>query len=132
MKQGWIQVNSNNTQEPLAPKTMADMVYMDEAQSQSVKDAILYHTPFHLTAALPLGSWSQTTPYTQTVQVAGLLASDIPLVDVVLSDDPNTAAQQLQGYSLIGRFDAGDGQLTAYCYKIKPDVTLTVLLKVVR
>lgn len=42
MKQGWIQVTSNNTQEPLAPKTMADMVYMDDPQSESVKDAILY------------------------------------------------------------------------------------------
>ena len=55
MKQGWIQVNNNNAQEPLAPKTMADMVYMDETQSQSVKDAILYHTPIHMTAALPAG-----------------------------------------------------------------------------
>ncbi len=132
MKQGWIQVNSNNTQEPLAPKTMADMVYMDETQSQSVKDAILYHTPIHLTAALPSGSWSQSAPYTQTVQVAGLMATDIPLADVVLSSDATIAIQQLQDYALIGRINAGEGQLTAYCYRAKPDVALTLLLKVVR
>lgn len=132
MKQGWIQVNSNNTQEPLAPKTMADMVYMDESQSQSVKDAILYHTPIHMTAALPAGSWSQTAPYTQTVQVAGLLATDIPLSDVVLSSDPAVAIQQLQDYALVGRIDAANGQLTACCYRAKPTVALTLLLKVVR
>ena len=132
MKQGWIQVNSNNTQEPLAPKTMADMVYMDDSQSQSVKDAILYHIPIHMTAALPAGSWSQTAPYTQTVQVAGLLATDIPLVDVVLSNDTTTAIDQLQDYALIGRIDAANGQLKAYCYRAKPVVALTVLLKVVR
>ena len=132
MKQGWIQVNSNNTQEPLAPKTLADMVYMDESQSQTVRDSILWHTPVHMTAALPAGSWSQTVPYTQTVQVAGLLATDIPLVDVVLSNDTTTAIAQLQDYALIGRIDAADGQLKAYCYRDKPTVALTVLLKVVR
>ncbi len=132
MKQGWIQVNSNNTQEPLAPKTLADMVYMDESQSQTVRDSILWHTPVHMTAALPAGSWSQTAPYTQTVQVAGLLATDIPLVDVVLSNDTTTAIAQLQDYALIGRIDAADGQLKAYCYRDKPTVALTVLLKVVR
>ena len=40
MKQGWIQVEDNGTQEPLAPKTMADMVYMDETESRTVKDAL--------------------------------------------------------------------------------------------
>ena len=111
---------------------MADMVYMDESQSQSVKDAILYHTPLHMTAALPAGSWSQTAPYTQTVQVAGLLATDIPLSDVVLSSDPAVAIQQLQDYALVGRIDAANGQLTACCYRAKPTVALTLLLKVVR
>lgn len=40
MKQGWIQVDNQGTQEPLAPKTMADMVYMDATQSKTVKDAL--------------------------------------------------------------------------------------------
>ena len=64
--------------------------------------------------------------------MAGLLATDIPLVDVVLSNDTTTAIAQLQDYALIGRIDAADGQLKAYCYRDKPTVALTVLLKVVR
>jgi len=40
MKQGWIQVDNNGTTEPLAPKTMADMVYVDGTQSKTVKDAL--------------------------------------------------------------------------------------------
>lgn len=132
MKQGWIQVNSNDIQEPLAPKTMADMVYMDDPQSQSVKDAIIYHTPIHMLAELPADGWSQETPYIQTVPVAGLLATDIPLGDVALSDDPDIAAQQLQDYGLVSRMDAEDGQLKVYCYGYRPEETLSIQLKVVR
>lgn len=132
MKQGWIQVNSNNTQEPLAPKTMADMVYMDESQSQSVKDAILSRVQLHMTAALPSYGWSATAPYTQTMQVAGLLATDIPLVDVVLSDAAFTAQAQLEAYSCIGRIDTAAGAMTVTCYEYKPTADLTTALKVVR
>ena len=45
MKQGWIQVNNNGTKEPLAPKTMADMVYVDEMKSQTVEDALAATVP---------------------------------------------------------------------------------------
>lgn len=40
MKQGWIQVDSNGGKEELAPKTMADLVYVDEAREKTVKDAL--------------------------------------------------------------------------------------------
>lgn len=40
MKQGWIQVDSNGGKEELAPKTMADLVYVDEGRKTTVKDAL--------------------------------------------------------------------------------------------
>ncbi len=40
MKQGWIQVETDGTKEPLAPKTIADMVYVDESQEKTVKEAL--------------------------------------------------------------------------------------------
>ncbi len=40
MKQGWIQIENGETREALAPKTMADMVYVDEAQTKTVKEAL--------------------------------------------------------------------------------------------
>ncbi|MEA5015625.1 MAG: hypothetical protein VB099_13800 [Candidatus Limiplasma sp.] len=132
MKQGWIQVDNQGTQEGLAPKTMADMVYMDDSQSGSVKDAILYHTPIHLLVELPVNGWSATAPHTQTVQVAGLLATDIPLGDVVLNNNTTIAARQLQAYALVSRMDANDGQLKVYCYESKPEEALMIRLKVVR
>lgn len=132
MKQGWIQVNSNNTQEPLAPKTMADMVYMDESQSQSVKDAVLSHTPVHLLVDIPASGWSQTAPYMQTVQVAGLLATDIPLVDVVLDTILATRILQREGFGHVSMITTEANSITLTCDEYKPTIDLTLILKVVR
>jgi len=146
MKQGWIQVTSNNTQEPLAPKTMADMVYMDDPQSESVKDAIqnhtdaiqnhtdaiLYHTPIHLLADLPASGWSAAAPYTQTVQVAGLLATDIPLVDVTLSATLVTRIAQREAYGYVSMITTAANSITVTCDEDKPTVDLSLTLKVVR
>lgn len=132
MKQGWIQVNSNNTQEPLAPKTMADMVYMDESQSQSVKDAILSRVQLHLTAALPSYGWSATAPYTQTVQVAGLLATDTPLVDVVLSTTLAPRIAQREAFGYVSMITTTAGSITVTCDEDKPTIDMTLAIKVVR
>jgi hypothetical protein len=41
MKRGWFHINSSNgTQEPLAPKTTADMVYVDSTQHKTVQEAL--------------------------------------------------------------------------------------------
>lgn len=139
MKQGWIQVNNNGIKDPLAPKSMADMVYVDEPQSQTVKDAlsevnaaIKLRTPIDMTAQFPAYGWSSAAPYTQTVQVIGLLATDVPLADVILSDTASIALEEMEAYGCVGRMDAENGDLTAYCYESKPDVNLTIRLKVVR
>lgn len=91
------------------------------------------HIPLNLTASLPASGWSgSSAPYTQTATVTGLLATDTPLADVVLSDTAATAALQLAAYGCVGRMDAGNGQLTARCYAQKPTADLTLGLKVVR
>ena len=135
MKQGWIQVESGGIQEELAPKTLAGMVYMDETQEKSVKDAIEYHAPIHLLVKFPAYGWTgEAAPYTQSVAAAELRAEDIPFGDVMLDDAENAAPQQmqLQAYGLVSRMDAENGQLTARCYGLKPETDFTVQLKVVR
>ncbi|MEA4928601.1 MAG: hypothetical protein VB104_07990 [Candidatus Limiplasma sp.] len=85
-----------------------------------------------LTAELAADGWTGSGPYTQEVSAAGLLADDVPLADIVLSDTAETAKAQLEAYGLIGRLDAGAGTLTATCYDEQPAVALTLRLKVVR
>ena len=132
MKQGWIQVNNNNTQEPLAPKTMADMVYMDESQSQSVKEALLARTITHLTANIPASGWSATAPYEQTVAVAGLLDTDIPLVDVVLDTTLATRILQRESFGYVSMIITAANSITVTCDEYKPTADFALTLKVVR
>ena len=40
MKKGWIQLKQNGALEDIAPKTLANQVYMDDNQTQTVKQAI--------------------------------------------------------------------------------------------
>ena len=60
MKQGWIRVEDNGTQEPLAPKTMADMVYMDGTQSETVQDFLEAMASTKLEAAAVVNNLTTT------------------------------------------------------------------------
>ncbi len=105
---------------------------LGEDAAGNLLNMIQQRAPLTFTANLPANGWSGTAPYTQTVAVAGLLETDIPLVDVVLSETAATAKAQLEAYGCIGRIDTVAGQLTVKCYEDKPAVDLTLVLKVVR
>lgn len=86
------------------------------------------------TATLTVAGWTgSAAPYTQEATVAGILASDSPFVDVDMSGltttDDMTAAQD--AFGLILKATAGAGKITFTAYD-KPDVALTVKIKVVR
>ena len=85
------------------------------------------------TAKLLASGWSSSAPYTQTVAVQGLSASDDPLVDLDMSGaTADNVSNLLGGWFAVGRLVTGSGTLTAYCYNEKPSVDLTVHVKVVR
>lgn len=132
MKQGWIQLTDNGTEVPFAPKTKADIVYMDDTQESTVKEELLRRKPIQFLAEFPHDGWSASVPYTQTVEVEGLLETDVPLVDAVFSEDAATAIKEVEAYGFLDRIDTDDGYLKAYCYTKKPAVNVTVQLRVVR
>lgn len=86
------------------------------------------------TATLSTGGWSASAPYTQTVNVSGLLATDDPFVDVSLSgaSTASAATALMEAWGFVGRVNAGAGRITAYCYEEKPTVAIPLILKVVR
>lgn len=84
------------------------------------------------TATLTAAGWGASAPYTQTVAVTGILATDKPVVDVVLSDTAATAALQLEAWGMVGRIVTAAGQITAYCYEDKPTANIPIQLLVVR
>lgn len=86
------------------------------------------------TATLTVAGWTgSAAPYTQEATVTGILASDSPFVDVDMSGltttDDMTAAQD--AFGLILKATAGAGKIT-FTASDKPDVALTVKIKVVR
>lgn len=91
-----------------------------------------YAKATRLTATLPVAGWTGTGPYTQTVAVSGILATDTPTVDVVLSDVAATAQAQLEAYGFLGRVTTGGNAITATCYEEAPTFDLTLSLLVVR
>lgn len=83
------------------------------------------------TATIGTNWTGSAAPYSQTITVAGLLASDTPVMDIVPSDTFSTAEQQLDEYGYIFKAVAGEDSLTVYATE-PTTVSISVQLKVVR
>lgn len=85
-------------------------------------------------ATFPSSGWSTSAPYTQTVQVDGILLTDDPIVDIDMSSITNADDWGLltETWNFVGRITANEGSVTMYCYEEKPTVDITIFLKVVR
>jgi hypothetical protein len=90
----------------------------------------VYHTT--LTATLDTDDWTGTeAPFAQIQEVSGILATDVPIVDVVLSGDWEVDQARLEAWGYIYRIVTSNDSITAYARE-KPDVALPLQLKVVR
>jgi len=77
-------------------------------------------------------TWSGTAPpYTKTVSVSGILATDTPIIDVVMSGTYSTDQQRIEQWGYIYRAVTGTNQITFYATE-KPTVSLPIQIKVVR
>lgn len=77
-------------------------------------------------------NWSGTTaPYTKTVTVSGILSTDNPTVDVVMSGTYATDESRVENWSYIYRIVTGTNSITVYALE-KPTVSLPIQLKAVR
>lgn len=77
------------------------------------------------------GSATVTAPYTKTVELTGILATDNPVCDIVVSDTYATAEQELIDWSNIYKITTDNGSITLYA-KEPPVGAMTIQLKVVR
>lgn len=86
------------------------------------------------TATLPTSGWvySSTKGYSQTVVIAGILATDNPIVDVVLGENRNTNNSILTAWEKITRIVTADNSITVYAEWNRPSYEITLQLKVVR
>lgn len=85
------------------------------------------------TVSLPAASWvGAAAPYTQTVNVTGILATDTPIIDVVVSSTVATGIDEVAAWACITKAKTGAGTITFSCYEDKPTTDITVAVKVVR
>lgn len=87
-----------------------------------------------LTATIP-AAWSADTTnggYYQIVAVPGILASDNPIVDLVLGTDVAANTNQKRSWSYVDRIVTAEGSVTVYANNRMPEVALNVQMKVVR
>jgi hypothetical protein len=90
----------------------------------------VYHAT--LTATLNTDDWTGTeAPFAQIQEVSGILATDAPIVDVVLSGDWEVDEARLEAWGYIYRIVTSEDSITAYARE-KPEVALPLQLKVVR
>ena len=67
--------------------------------------------------------------YTQIIPVSGIKETDVAIVNVKLSDDPNIAESELQAWSKISKITMNDGNITVCCKNETPDIVIQVKIK---
>jgi hypothetical protein len=109
-----------------------DLVLVDDLNyNMDILDQLaVYHAM--LTATLNAGGWTGTeAPFAQIQAVPGILATDVPIVDVVLSGDWEVDEARLEAWGYIYRIVTSNDSIIAYARE-KPDAALPLQLKVVR
>lgn len=107
--------------------TTAEKTKLAGIESEANKTVVaLYNT------TLSSSGWSSSVPYTQTVSIQGILATDVPVVDVVLSSTTSTAKSQLEAWSCVSKIETAAGSITATCLEELPTIDIPIQLKVVR
>lgn len=87
-------------------------------------------------AKLTTAGWSATAPYTQSVTVAGILATDgMGRADADLSavTAASTGSAILEAWSCVSRiYASANNTLTALCYESTPETDIPIRLEVLR
>lgn len=105
---------------------------LDSHKAESASLDNLGHVKYAILTATLDTNWSgSAAPYTKTVTVSGILATDTPIIDVVMSGTYSTDSARAKVWGYIYRAVTGNGTITFYATE-KPTVELPIQIKVVR
>lgn len=76
--------------------------------------------------------WTGSGPYTQTVAVSGILASDMPHVTPVYDADNTTAQAQREAWGCVSRGVAAADGIQFTCFGDKPETAIPIQIEVMR
>jgi hypothetical protein len=100
-------------------------------ETQAALDELGHVNHAVLTTTLDTTWQGSEAPYTKTQTVNGLLATDTPIVDVVMSGDYTVDEARIEAWGYVYRITTADDAITLYATE-KPTVSLPIQLKVVR
>jgi hypothetical protein len=92
-------------------------------------DGVVTNTHMTAQVTLPASGWSSEAPFTQTVAVEGILATDRPHYGVVYTE--NWEAEK-EAFALVDDLDTADGSVTFTCFEEKPEVNIPIQMEVNR
>ena len=118
------------------PAEADDIARKDTVDNHAIQTAtlsILGHVKHAvLTTTLTATSWTGTTsPYAQSVTVSGVVSTDTPIIDVVMSGTYSTDEARIEAWGYIYRAVTANSSMTFYATE-KPTVSLPIQIKVVR
>ena len=106
--------------------TKADTTYVNTELGKKA-------TSNNFTATIPTTGWSSSAPYTNTITVSGMLASDSNFpVSPVYSDTLSTRTAQLEAWGKVTMIAAGDNSITVTCDEEIPTTAIPIQITVVR
>lgn len=137
-----IREPGNNYADVLHPETNSGMVLMangktlqndrDSHLAEKANLSVLGHVNHAVLTATLNTTWSgSSAPYTKTVSVNGILSTDTPIIDVVMSGTYSTDAARTEAWGYIYRAVTGANSITFYATD-KPTVNLPIQIRVVR
>lgn len=86
-----------------------------------------------LVSSIPLSGFKEgTAPYTQTIQVLGVLESDIPIIGLNPTGDVSAIVKQIDSWCSVSRIQTMDDKLVITCLESKPLVDLPIQIKIIR
>jgi len=84
------------------------------------------------TATIPYTSWTgSVAPFTKVVTVTGILATDKPIVDIVLTGTYATDLILTENWGLVYRITTSANNITVYANEV-PSANIPIILKVVK
>ena len=100
----------------------------DHAASKGYVDSKHLSGTFAITAS----GWTGTKPYTQTVSVSGILASDNPHYGLIRSGTAEEKAAQNEAFALISELQTTAGKMVFTCDEEAPGIDITIIWEVNR
>lgn len=77
-------------------------------------------------------SGSSAAGYTKTVTVTGMLATDVPIVGIILPTDLASAKNQASAFSNVSRIVANNNNVVLYAYNTAPSIAFTLQFLCIR